>query len=80
MTAAAPVDITVAEALDHVCEDLHHAPAWQLVHGTLHVHPRVYERIAWARRAELARGNPLVVLGLELQADDVVPPGEARFR
>lgn len=45
---------------------------------TLYVSRPVYDEIAALRRFDTDRGNPLLVLGAELRADDGLAPGEVR--
>lgn len=46
--------------------------------GTMFVHPDVHASIARLRRREIDDGYPLMILGMELVADEAVP--ESRFR
>jgi hypothetical protein len=60
--------------LDHVCKEIVGRSS-PLEHETrLIVHPLVYRRVAELRPQKLARGLPLLLLGLELVPSEEVPP------
>ena len=70
-------DIGLGALLDKACgEILRRRP--QERGSRLVVNPQVYEVVAAARAREVARGIPLMVLGLELDKSAEVPP--AMFR
>jgi hypothetical protein len=65
-------DISVAEALDTAMVQILNAMHRQVPVTSLHVRPRVYDLVATAKAKELARGEPLVLLGLPVVADDTL--------
>jgi hypothetical protein len=66
-------EISLAILLDEVCPMVLAARYQNRRLQYLDVNPRVYESILEAKRKEYARGNPVVVLGLEVRASDAVP-------
>jgi len=70
--------LSVGLLLDEICAEIVSRRASDL--GTrLIVHPQVYRRIAASRPQEVARGLPLMLLGLELAAGDDVAPMSFRI-
>jgi len=66
-------DLSVIETLDDACGDILRAKWDRRLVSSLHVHPSVYRLVANAKQREMARGNVLILLGLELVSDDNVP-------
>ena len=62
-------DLSVAEALDNVCLELLKAHEQGAHPRTLRLHPHVYDLVASAKTGDLARGNPLLLFGLNLVSD-----------
>jgi hypothetical protein len=71
---------SVAEVLDGVCTDILRAAYGGRPPTRMNVSPRVYELVAAAKAQELARGNPLMLLGLDLVSDESVTGNSARLR
>ena len=68
-------DISVAEALDAACMRILDAASWHVPVKALRINTKVYELVAHAKARELARGEPLLLLGLPVVADDAVEVG-----
>jgi hypothetical protein len=68
---------SIAEMLDEACPLI--LAAWQRNERPhyLRVHRTLYEVVAEAKASEIARGNPVLLLGLEIIPSDVVPPNRA---
>lgn len=75
----ASLDITVAEAIDDLCTQILEADRRARPVERVRVSPRTYDMVADARRAELIRGNALLVLGYEVISDDSVQTGQPRI-
>jgi hypothetical protein len=78
---AGPWSPSVAFDIDSACDAIL-ARGYTTLHGlsAVRVNPGVYAAMAAARADELARGNPLTILGLPVEADDQVEPGHPRLR
>jgi hypothetical protein len=71
----AALDLSVAQVLDDICETLLEAAYRGTPYRRLHLDSGTYRRLELAKARELARGSPLVVLGLEVVADPLLEPG-----
>jgi hypothetical protein len=67
-------DYNVAELLDDLAEAIVTSPDRGAGLRHLRVNPKVYDVIAEAKARELARGNPLLLLGMEVEAVYGLPP------
>jgi hypothetical protein len=72
-------DRYVAEVLDEACRAWSDLIAHHSAPRELRVNPAVYDSIASAKAKEVARGNPLLILGLPLVASATVPPARAEL-
>jgi hypothetical protein len=73
--------VPFAADLDHACElILKHEAASIAGPSEVRVHPQVYAAMAATCAEELARGNPLLVFGLTVIADESVAPGKPTVR
>jgi hypothetical protein len=74
-------DRYIAEVLDEACREwFDRRRRGQAPPHELRVNPVVYETIAQAKAADTARGNPLLLLGLEVVSVDGVPPSKPQLR
>jgi hypothetical protein len=64
--------LRLAVVVDEACTRIFEAWEEQARVTGLRVNPRVYEAVAVARPAEVRRGYPLMLLGLELVPDEAV--------
>lgn len=72
------IDIAVAVTLDDACKHLHRHGGEDAHFAEMHVAPDVYASIVAAKTTQhLDRGNPLLLLALEVVCDDGLPPGRA---
>jgi hypothetical protein len=70
-------DIGLGVLLDQLCTEIVRR---RVERGAkLLVHPQVYRCVAESRPQEVARGVPLMLLGLELQVSDDVSPASFRI-
>jgi hypothetical protein len=70
-------DVSIAQMLDDACPQI--LDAWYRNERPhyLRVHRSLYEAVAEAKASEIKRGNPVLLLGLEIIPSDVVPPNRA---
>src|SRR5262245_3690647 len=66
---SAMIDLSLSQALDNVCLELLKAHEQGAHPRTLRLHPHVYDLVASARTGDVARGNPLLLFGLQLVSD-----------
>jgi hypothetical protein len=75
------IDISFAVTLDDLCRQVHQAAEDGRRVESVHVPPEIYDSIATAKaKQHLARGNPLLLLALDLVRDEDVPSGSASVR
>jgi hypothetical protein len=73
--------ISLAVDLDQVCElILQHEARSAAKLSEIRVHPEVYAAMAATCAEDLARGNPLLVFGLTVIADESVSPEQPIVR
>jgi hypothetical protein len=79
VSAAFPTGLApLAEAIDRAAHAILRAGEDGRPAATLHVSPTVYASIEFARARELDPGQPLVVLGLKLAADEALVGDDVR--
>jgi hypothetical protein len=75
------MDISMAVILDDLCTLIRRADDEHRSIYAVHVAPRIYELVAAAKaKQHVSRGNPLMLLGLDLVRDETVVPGRVRIR
>ena len=78
---AQPMDISFIETLDDMCTEIHDADSADRHVTSVRVPRSIYDVVAAAKaRQHLSRGNPLLLLGLDLVADERLRPGEFELR
>jgi hypothetical protein len=70
--------LSVGVLLDHICSEIVSRRASE-IGSRLMVHPLVYRCVAESRPQEVARGLPLMLLGLELTASEEIAPSSFRI-
>jgi hypothetical protein len=76
--SAALIDITFISTLDDACIQVQNAMDEDRAVHEIHVSPQFYDAMVSAKRAQhLDRGNPLLLLALDLVRDENIPPGTA---
>lgn len=76
------IDISFISALDDACTQIYRTTgaAAEAVHA-LHVAPALYDAVVEAKRTQhLSRGNPLLLLALDLVSDEELIPGTMSVR
>jgi hypothetical protein len=74
-------DRYIAEVLDDACRDwLDRVRRGESPPTHIGVNPVVYEVIAEAQASDLRRGNPMLLLGLDVVQVDGLPPARAELR
>lgn len=67
-------EFEVGALLDDIAATLLESPTLGAELRRLRVHPELYDRLVEAKSRELARGNPLLVFGMDaVRAEDVAP-------
>jgi hypothetical protein len=74
-TTVGDENVSLAPVVDAVCAAMQDDEAHQW--SVLRVPPPVYALIADSRRDDVARGNPVMVLSLDVVSDASVPVGRA---
>jgi hypothetical protein len=72
-------DYFVGEMLDDLAESILALPDRGVALRWLRVNPHLYDVISAAKARELARGNPLLILGMEVVRADGVPPSQPQM-
>jgi hypothetical protein len=70
---------SLAPVMDSVCEALHAGYARGERFTRLYLSPRLYQIVADSKAREIARGNPVMVLSLDVEPDDSLPELLARL-
>jgi len=74
------MDIGFIQTLDNVCSEINEAAGDRRLISSVHVPPRIYDFVATAKsRQHLSRGNPLLLLGLDLVRDEDLAPGQFKI-
>jgi hypothetical protein len=71
--------LSLAPVIDAVCAEILEGSANGESFSTLRLSPAVYELIAASKARELQRGNPVMLLSLDVVADDTIPVARAEL-
>lgn len=73
LTAVDATSLSLASVVDAVCSEIHAGWASGETFSTLRLSPALYELIAASKAREVRRGNPVMLLSLDVVADDTIP-------
>lgn len=72
------IDVSFISTLDDACTQIYDAMGDARPVHEIHVSPEFYDAVVEAKRAQhLDRGNPLLLLALDLVRDENIAPGTA---
>jgi hypothetical protein len=76
-----PIDTSFISTLDDACTQIYDAMRDVEPVHEVHVAPALYDAVVEAKRTQhLSRGNPLLLLALDLVRDEDLAPGTASVR
>ncbi|MGH3393035.1 MAG: hypothetical protein ACRDOO_29570 [Actinomadura sp.] len=76
-TTVDATSLSLGPVVDAVCSEIHAGWACGETFSTLRLSPALYDLIATSKAREIQRGNPVMLLSLDVIADDTIPDTRA---